>query len=275
MKRAYLRPELTTSRFGLLISIAVMVFIASALSACGGSRDKDVVLATTTSTFDTGLLEVLIPAFEKESGYNVKPIAVGTGKALAMGERGEADVLLVHAPAAEAELIDSGTALSRVPVMHNFFVLVGPPDDPAGALVASSVVEALASIASTGADFMSRGDDSGTHKMELSLWELAGVSPGSGWYQETGQGMGATLQIASQKAAYTLSDRATHLALSHVLELDVLSGSDEALLNTYSVLELNGHRFSDLNAEGGKAFPEFLPCVTAFSTQDAHLQRGC
>jgi tungstate transport system substrate-binding protein len=260
MKRAYLRPELTTSRFGLLISIAVMVFIASALSACGGSRDKDVVLATTTSTFDTGLLEVLIPAFEKESGYNVKPIAVGTGKALAMGERGEADVLLVHAPAAEAELIDSGTALSRVPVMHNFFVRVGPPDDPAGALVASSVVEALASIASTGADFMSRGDDSGTHKMELSLWELAGVSPGSGWYQETG---------------YTLSDRATHLALSHVLELDVLSGSDEALLNTYSVLELNGHRFSDLNAEGGKAFPEFLPCVTAFSTQDAHLQRGC
>ncbi len=241
-----------------LLALVVLVAIATTLVACGGLDDSNVILATTTSTFDTGLLDVLIPAFEAESKYKIKPIAVGTGQALAMGERGEADVLLVHAPAAEAELLESGAAVNRTPVMYNFFVLLGPPDDPAGALTASSIEGAMASIASTDADFMSRGDDSGTHKMELSLWERAGVAPNGHWYQETGQGMGATLQIASQKAAYTLSDRATHLSLSGVLELEIISGADDALLNTYSILELNGGRFSKLNVEGGRAFTEFM-----------------
>ncbi|MDP6822129.1 MAG: substrate-binding domain-containing protein [Dehalococcoidia bacterium] len=240
------------------LAFIALVALAGGVVGCGNTRDTNVILATTTSTFDTGLLDVLIPEFEKESGYNVKPIAVGTGKALAMGERGEADVLLVHAPAAEAELLASGAALDRKPVMHNFFVLVGPQADPARVMATSSVGNAMASIERAGSDFMSRGDDSGTHKMEMSLWDLAGVAPGGHWYQETGQGMGATLQIASQKSAYTLSDRATYIALSNVLDLGIVSGSDGDLLNTYSVLQLNGDRFSGLNVDGGRAFAEFL-----------------
>ncbi len=243
---------------GLWLAVIAIIAGTGAIAGCGGSRDSDVILATTTSTYDTGLLDLLIPEFEALSGYSVKPIAVGTGKALAMGKRGEADVLLVHAPEAEAELLAGGAAVSRKPVMHNYFVLAGPPDDPAGALSASAVQLAMAAIARTGSDFISRGDDSGTHKMELNLWELAGVAPGGSWYQESGQGMGATLLIASQKSAYTLSDRATYTALSKVLDLAVLSGEDRELLNTYSVLELNGDRFSGVNVDGGRAFAEFL-----------------
>ena len=239
---------------GVWLAMIVAISGLALVVSCGGSKNQDVILATTTSTDDTGLLDLLIPVFEEQSGYNVKPIAVGTGKALAMGERGEADVLLVHAPDAEAELLTNGAALSRMPVMHNFFVLVGPRDDPARTLAASDVTNALTSIERSGSGFISRGDDSGTHKMELNLWELAGLVPGGNWYQESGQGMGATLQIASQKASYTLSDRATYTALSGVLDLQILSGDDGALLNTYSVLQLNGDRFSEVNVEGARAF---------------------
>ncbi|NQW16964.1 MAG: substrate-binding domain-containing protein [Chloroflexi bacterium] len=242
----------------LWLALIAMVAITLGAVSCGDSQSSDVILATTTSTYDTGLLDMLLPVFEEQTGFNVKPIAVGTGKALAMGERGEADVLLVHAPAAEAKLLESGAALSRKPVMYNYFVLAGPPDDPASARAASAIQLALNWISSSGSDFISRGDDSGTHKMELSLWELAEVVPAGSWYQESGQGMGATLQIASQKAAYTLSDRATFLAQSGVLDLAIVSGRDDALLNTYSVIELNGDRFPEINVKGGKAFAEFL-----------------
>ena len=252
------KPMARVGQIGLWLAFLAALAGTGLFLGCGGSRDSDVILATTTSTYDTGLLDLLIPVFEAQSGFNVKPIAVGTGKALAMGERGEADVLLVHAPEAEAELLATGAAVSRKPVMHNYFVLAGPPDDPARVLAASSVQLGMAAIARTGSDFISRGDDSGTHKMELTLWELAGVAPGGNWYQESGQGMGATLQIASQKSAYTLSDRATYTALSKVLDLAILSGEDRDLLNTYSVLELNGDRFSGVNVDGGRAFAEFL-----------------
>jgi tungstate transport system substrate-binding protein len=220
---------------------------------------KDIILATTTSTQDSGLLDVLVPGFESESGYNVKVIAVGTGEALAMGERGDADVLLVHAPSSEKGLVDSGAAINRSLVMHNDFIIVGPEDDPAGIQGMTSAAEALAAIYDGGATFVSRGDDSGTHKREVSLWEEAGLDPeGQSWYEQSGQGMGATLQIANQKDAYTLSDRGTYLAQSKNLDLVVLVEGDPLLLNVYSVMEVNPERFGLVNGPGGAAFAEFM-----------------
>lgn len=220
---------------------------------------KDIILATTTSTQDSGLLDVLVPEFEKESGYNVKVIAVGSGEALAMGERGDADVLLVHAPSSEKELVDSGAAINRRLVMHNDFVFVGPESDPAGIKGMTSAVKALSAIYDAGAAFISRGDDSGTHRMEMSLWEKAGLDPeGQSWYEQSGQGMGATLQIANQRDGYTLSDRGTYLAQSETLDLVVLAEGDPLLLNVYSVMQVNPERFDLVNGPGGEAFAEFM-----------------
>ena len=251
LRRQLARPPVITAVLASLLSLLSLV-------ACGSSRETDVVLATTTSTNDSGLLDVLVPDFESQSKFNIKPIAVGTGKALAMAERGEADVLLVHAPAAEKTLVESGVVTKRSLVMHNFFLIVGPDADPGRVAIATSASNAMRSIADAGALFVSRGDDSGTNKMEKSLWESAGVTPGGGWYQETGQGMGATLRIASEKAAYTLSDTGTYLALESGLDLVPVLGADPALLNIYSVLQLNGDRFSRVNTAGGKAWAEYL-----------------
>jgi len=220
---------------------------------------KDIILATTTSTYDSGLLDVLVPEFEKESDYNVKVIAVGTGEALAMGERGDADVLLVHAPSSEKPLVESGAAINRRLVMHNDFVIVGPESDPAGIKGMTSAGDALAAIYDAGATFISRGDDSGTHKREVSLWEEEALDPeGQSWYEQSGQGMGATLQIANQKDAYTLSDRGTYLAQGENLDLVVLVEGDPLLLNVYSVMEVNPERFDLVNGPGGQAFAEFM-----------------
>ena len=220
---------------------------------------KDIILATTTSTQDSGLLEVLVPEFEKETGYNVKVIAVGTGQALAMGERGDADALLVHDPSSEKELIDNGSAINRRLVMHNDFVIVGPEEDPAGIRGMTSAADGLVAIYDAEAALISRGDDSGTHKREMSLWSEAGLDPeGQSWYEQSGQGMGATLQIANQKDAYTLSDRGTYLAQSKNLDLVVLVEGDPLLLNVYSVMQVNPERFDLVNGPGGKAFVEFM-----------------
>jgi tungstate transport system substrate-binding protein len=229
----------------------------------GGTQEErgpsEVILATTTSTQDSGLLDVLVPQFEEESGYNLKVIAVGTGEALAMGERGDADVLLVHAPSSEKELVDSGAAISRRLVMHNDFVIAGPESDPAGIAGMTSALDALAAIYDAGATFVSRGDDSGTNKREISLWEELGLDPsGQSWYELSGQGMGATLQIANQKEAYTLSDRGTYLAQSKNLDLVVLVEGDPLLLNVYSVMQVNPEMFDLVNGPGGKAFAEFM-----------------
>ncbi len=220
---------------------------------------EDIILATTTSTQDSGLLDVLVPEFESESDYNVKVIAVGTGEALAMGERGDADVLLVHAPSSEKPLVESGVAINRRLVMHNDFIIVGPESDPAGIQGMTSAVDAMSAIYDAGATFISRGDDSGTNKKELSLWEEAGLDPeGQSWYEQSGQGMGATLQIANQKDAYTLSDRGTYLSQSENLDLVVLVEGDPLLLNVYSVMEVNPERFDLVNGPGGKAFADFM-----------------
>lgn len=241
----------------ILICCSIAVFcVGDARSA--EPKTKDIILATTTSTVDSGLLDRLIPIFEKKTGYRVKTIAVGTGQALAMGEKGEADVLLTHAPQAEKKLVDSNVVTNYQLVMHNDFVIAGPPNDPAG-IKGKPSVEAFGAIAGKGAVFISRGDDSGTHKMELSLWKKAQVVPsGNKWYQETGQGMGATIQMASDKQGYTLTDRATFLALKSKISLAILSQGDKALLNIYHVAEVNKEKFSKVNAQGARAFVEFM-----------------
>ncbi|MGA2285719.1 MAG: substrate-binding domain-containing protein [Dehalococcoidia bacterium] len=223
------------------------------------SGPKDIILATTTSTQDTGLLDVLVPAFDKETGYNVKVIAVGTGQALAMGESGDADVMLVHAPSSEKKVVDEGIGLDRRLVMHNDFVLLGPSNDPAGVKGTTVASDALTKIYNKGAAFISRGDDSGTDKLEKALWQKAGLDPkGKSWYDETGQGMGASLQVANQRDAYIMSDRGTFLATQKSLSLGIVLEGDPQLLNVYSVMEVNPQKFSLVNAAGGKAFADFM-----------------
>lgn len=229
----------------------------AAPAAVTAPANPNVILATTTSTQDSGLLDLLLPAFEKKTGYKVKTIAVGTGQALAMGEKGEADVLLVHAPAAEKKVVEKGAAINRKLVMHNDFVFVGPAAD-AAQIKGKTTLDALKAIAAKPAVFISRGDDSGTHKMERSLWQAAGIKPAAPWYQEAGAGMGQTLKIADEKLGYTLTDRATYLAQKKNLKLAVLLEGDAKLLNIYHVMEVNPAKFTKANNPGAKAFSEFL-----------------
>jgi len=220
--------------------------------------NPDIILATTTSTQDSGLLDVLLPAFQAATLYNIQTVAVGTGQALKMGEEGNADVLLVHAPSSEVTFMDNSFGSDRRLVMHNDFILVGPAGDPA-AIKGLSAVDALKAIYAAGAPFASRGDDSGTYKKELDLWKKAGLDPaGQSWYVETGQGMGASLIIASEKAAYILTDRATFLANQDKLQLVILSEGDPTLLNVYHVIIVNPDKWPKVNLAGATAFADFL-----------------
>ncbi len=220
---------------------------------------KSVILATTTSTQDSGLLDVLIPQFEKNTGYFVKTISVGSGQAMAMGQKGEADVLLVHSPAAELKLVASGVGINRRLVMHNDFVIVGPSDDPAKVKGLKSTREAFKKIASSGKLFLSRGDNSGTHAKEKEVWKAAGINQEKEkWYQQTGLGMGQTLNVAAEKKGYTLADRGTYLALKKTLGLEILNEGDAILLNIYHVIEINPAKWPKVNAAGGKAFADFM-----------------
>lgn len=221
-------------------------------------ENPDIILATTTSTQDSGLLDVLIPMFEEQTGYRVKTIAVGTGQALAMGEKGEADVLLTHAPASEKPLVESGAVTNYQLVMHNDFILVGPSSDPAKVKDLKSVADAFKSISETSSIFVSRGDDSGTDKKEKGIWKDINIPNEGSWYQETGQGMGQTLNIASQKEGYTLTDRATFLAQKDNLQLEIAVQGEKSLLNIYHVMQVNEEKFPKVNADGAKAFVEFM-----------------
>jgi len=217
----------------------------------------DLLLATTTSTQDSGLLDVLIPDFEKKTGYKVKTSAVGTGAALAIGARGDADVVLVHAPSLEKDFMTQGNGDRRLFVMHNDFIVVGPPSDPAK-IKGKPVLDALKTLAAAQATFISRGDNSGTDVLEKSLWKQAGITPAKPWYVEAATGMGQTLQIASEKNAYTITDRATYLAQKSHLQLDIINGGDPPLLNYYHVITVNPTKFPKVNFAGANAFADYL-----------------
>lgn len=222
-------------------------------------ESKNIILATTTSTQDSGLLDILIPVFEKDTGYIVKTIAVGSGQALKMGEKGEADVLLAHSPDAEKQVVEQGFAVNRRLVMHNDFLIVGPPGDPAGIKGAKSAQEAFRKIADTGSLFFSRADNSGTHALEKKLWKAAGLNPEDRkWYQQTGLGMGQTLNVSAEKKGYTISDRGTYLPMKKILGLDILVEGDPLLLNVYHVMEVNPAKWPKVNAKGAKALADFI-----------------
>lgn len=243
--------------FGLVL-VAIIGLASWFGDAC--SDDTEMILATSTSTENSGLLAVLVPLFEDQSGYSVKVIAVGSGAAMKMGERGDADVLLVHSPAAETVFIEAGFGIERTPVMFNDFVIVGPLADPAAIKGAPNVTAALSKIHDARAAFISRGDESGTHKRELILWEdvRQDVDFTGDWYAETGQGMGATLTIAAATDAYTLTDRGTWLAVSDRNEQSInFEGGDE-LLNEYHVIVVAPERHNRLNVEAARSFRGFL-----------------
>lgn len=249
--------------------MALALVFASAITlgpAAAQPATPELILATTTSTQDSGLLDTLVPAFERQSGYTVKTISVGTGQAMALGERGEADVLLVHAPESEKKWMDAGHGIERRLVMYNDFIIVGPPSDPISLAGAKTAVEAMQKIAANGAVFVSRGDNSGTHQLELKLWKDAGFDPkGQSWYQEAGQGMGAVLTIANEKEAYTITDRATYLARKTTVDQTILAEGYQSFLNVYHVMVVNPEKGSHINVEGARAFADF---VVAPSTQE-------
>lgn len=223
-----------------------------------------VILATTTSTQDSGLLDVLVPMFQKQTGFQVKTIAVGSGQAIAMGRKGEADVLLVHSPDAEKAFMADGPGLNRKLVMHNDFVVLGPAADPAGLKAAPTAADAFRKLAAGSVTFVSRADQSGTHAQEKKLWKGAGIDPaGKPWYLETGQGMGQTLNVASEKRAYTLSDRGTYLAMKKNLGLAIVSEGDLSLANIYHVIEIDPAKFPKVNSAGGRAFAAFMVSAPA------------
>ncbi len=243
--------------------LSVLLLAALMLLPWRAMADDDIVrLATTTSTDNSGLLRDLLPRFERASGYRVHVIAVGTGKALRMGEAGDVDVVLVHARAAEEAFVASGAGEKRHAVMYNDFILVGPGDDPAGAGKARTIGEALRRIATTHALFISRGDDSGTHKKELALWRAAAITPRGDWYREVGQGMGKVLQIAGELNAYTLTDRGTWLAYRGKLPLSLVFEGGAGLRNPYGIIPVDPRRFPDSNHAGAMALVEWLTSPT-------------
>lgn len=247
-------------RLKLSVLAVALGGVASPLSP--RTPEKEIILATTTSTRDTGLLDSLLPPFERQTGYTVEVIAVGSGEALALGRRGDADVVLSHAPEAERALVDSGFFIRRRLVMHNDFLIVGPPKDPAGLRGMNDVGAALLRLVNmpNPPPFISRGDMSGTHQRELHLWAKIGkpVPKGAGWYLELGQGMAAALQMADQKEGYTLTDRGTYLAWRDHLDLVPMVEGDPFLYNVYHVLELNPKNSPRINVAGGRALADYL-----------------
>ena len=244
--------------------VLAWMLLAAATAALPGRAlaGQQVILATTTSTRDAGLLDSLIPDFERRTGYTVKVIAVGSGQALTLGARGDADVVLSHAPQAERAMMDSGYFIRRRLVMHNDFLIVGPAADPAGLRGLTDAGAALRRFAGLPhpPPFISRGDRSGTHQLELRLWALIGqaVPRGVGWYLESGQGMAATLQMADEKVGYTLTDRATYLAWRDRVALVPMVEGDPFLYNVYHVLELNPRNAPRINTVGGRALADYL-----------------
>lgn len=264
----------------ILVFLLVTICLVGSLASCAKPEPTVLRLATTTSTYDSGLLDAILPDFESRYNARVDVVAVGTGQAIALGENGDADVILVHARAREDAFVESGNGVARYDVMYNDFILVGPPDDPAGIAGMASASDALAAIAAAEAPFASRGDDSGTHTKELALWKAASLEPdpSSGWYLSLGQGMGETLQFASERGAYTLSDRGTFLAQRDNLPgLAILVGGDtidenpdKAMYNPYGVIPVNPATHEGIEADLAKQFAEWLTSVDTQETIGAY-----
>ncbi len=250
-------------------SLVILLLLLALAGPHASAQDNDpqrLILATTTSTYDSGLLDYILPDFEATYNAEVDVVSVGTGQALALGESGDADVLLVHARAREDAFVAAGHGLIRYDVMYNDFVIVGPSDDPAGIGGTTGAADALAQIAGSEAIFVSRGDDSGTHIKERDIWTMAGIQPGGGWYLSAGQGMGGVLTITDELQGYTISDRATYLARkAEGLALDVLVEGDPILFNPYGVIPVNPEQNPDIDAELGQAFAHW---ITSLPTQD-------
>lgn len=258
----------------LLMILLMMMLVMSSLVGCGDQAstdtpagnaepapapaDPDIKLATTTSTQNSGLLDEILPDFEEKTGYKVEVIAVGTGAAINMGKSGDADVILVHARAAEDEFVESGYGINRRDVMYNDFLIIGPQEDPAGINGEKDGVAALSKIAETKSTFLSRGDNSGTHKKEIALWAEAGIEPEGEWYKEVGKGMGDTFRMANEMKGYTIIDRGTYLFNRGNYELEALVEGDELFFNPYGVIAVNNEKYPEVNYEGAMKFIEWL-----------------
>lgn len=266
----------------VLTSILALLLILSLLVGCAPAEEEpaeepvetpleevvveeaeekgSIILSTTTSTQDSGLLDYLLPIFTEDTGIEVKTVAVGTGKALQMGRDGEADVLLVHAKADELIFVEEGHGSERHDVMYNDYVLVGPAEDALGLKENSpnDITQGLKTISEGGATFVSRGDDSGTHKKELAIWKVAGIEPTGEWYLEAGAGMGDVLKITNEKQAYTISDRATYLSNKGDLDLEVIIEGDDNLFNQYGIIPVNPEKNDLINNEGAIEFMNWM-----------------
>lgn len=246
------------------LKLLIIVLALLSLSSCTDTKDENlnssIILATTTSTQNSGLLDYILPKFEEETGIVVKVVAVGTGKALQMGRDGDADVLLVHAKSSEEEFVEEGYGLERKDVMYNDFIIVGPKEDriKLNEKVPNDVINGYKLIAENKALFVSRGDDSGTHKKEKAIWEKLGIKPEGDWYISAGKGMGDVLIMASEKQAYTMTDRATYLNLRDNLDLEILLEKDPLLFNQYGVIAVNPNKNENINSEGAKIFIDWL-----------------
>ena len=253
-----------------LLAIFLACLMLVSFAACGGktptdastdtdaSKSKIIRLSTTTSVNDSGLLPYLLPAFQEKTGYTVEVQSAGTGAAIQAAKDGNADLILVHAKASEEEFISEGYGVERIPFMYNYFVVVGPKDDPAGIKGSKSAADAFDEIEDAEATFISRGDESGTHKAELKIWGDDVPEADDKWYINAGQGMGACLTMASEKDAYCLTDKATFLSIKADFDLEILLSEGEDMKNTYSLIECNPEKLTDLNTEGAKAFIEWM-----------------
>lgn len=240
------------------LSALVLGVLLALVATAAPAQQSSFVLASTTSTQNSGLFDAIIPTFTEATGIDVKVVAVGTGQALELGRRGDADALLVHAPAAERKFVEEGYGIDRRLVMHNDFVVVGPASDPAGVADATSAIEAFRAIARAEAPFASRGDDSGTNKKERAIWKAAGIDPSGSWYRELGSGMGATLNTAAGMNAYTLADRGTWISFNNRQNLEILNAGDEILFNQYGSILVNPERHEGLNTEAARKWHEWI-----------------
>lgn len=252
-----------------ILLLVLLLFISFVAVGCGvfnktdpGTQSlvhsKELILVTTTSTYDSGLLDYFLPFFEEKYNYDVKVISLGTGQALEQGKNGDADVALVHAKAAELQMVADGHYVDRADVMYNDFVIVGPNTDPAGLKAIKDLKEVFIALAEEEVAFISRGDDSGTHKKELSLWEASNIVPKGLWYVSAGSGMGDTLRIADEMQGYTLTDRATYLSLRETLDLGIIFEGANGLFNQYGIMAVNPTNYTGINYEGAKLLIDYF-----------------